>query len=82
MYLKFDILLLADKFEKSCNNSLKNYGLYTSHYLSALELIWDATLKIIKVELELVPDPDMYIFFKKVQFLLFLINTAKPTMNI
>ena len=35
LYLKSDILLLADVFEKFRNNSLKNYGLCPSHYLSA-----------------------------------------------
>ena len=35
LYLKCDILLLADVLEKFGNNSLKNYGLCPSHYLSA-----------------------------------------------
>ena len=39
--LKCDILLLADVFEKFRNNSLKNYGLCPSHYLSALALSWE-----------------------------------------
>ena len=33
-YLKCDVLLLADVFEKVRNDSLKNYGLCPSHYLS------------------------------------------------
>ena len=32
LYLKCDVLLLADVFEKFINNSLKNYGLCPSHY--------------------------------------------------
>ena len=35
LYLKYDVPLLADVFENSRNNSLKNYGLCSSHYLSA-----------------------------------------------
>ena len=38
LYLKCDVLLLADMFEKFRNNSLINYGLCQSHYLSAPDL--------------------------------------------
>ena len=66
LYLKSDVLLLADLFEKFKNNSLKNYGLCPGHYMRAPCLSWDAVLKTIKVKLELVPDLNMYIFFEKV----------------
>ena len=59
LYLKFDALLLADVFEKIRNNSLKNYGLYPSHYLSAPGLSWGAILNMKRVELELILDLDM-----------------------
>ena len=65
LYLKCDVLLLADVFEKFRNNSLKNCELGLSHYWIAPCLSWDAMLKIIKIELELIKDPDMYIFFTK-----------------
>ena len=58
-------LLLAGVFEKFRNNILKNYGLYPIHYLSAPGLSWNAMVKMIKTKLELIPDPDMYIFFEK-----------------
>ena len=61
LYLKCDALLLADVR----NNSLKNYGLFPSHYLSAPAISWDAMLNMTKLELEIIPDPDMYIFFEK-----------------
>ena len=35
LYLKCDVLLLVNVFEKLRNNSLKNHGLCSSHYLSA-----------------------------------------------
>ena len=35
LYLKCHVLLLADVFDTFRNNSLMNYGLYSSHYLSA-----------------------------------------------
>ena len=65
LYLKCDVFLLADVFEKSRNNSLKNYELFPTHYLSAPALSWNAMLNMTKVKLELIPDPDMNMFFKK-----------------
>ena len=59
LYLKCDVLLLADAFEKFRNNSSENHELSPSHYFSTLALIWDARLNMTKVELELIPDPDM-----------------------
>ena len=43
-YLKCNVLPLADVFESFRNNSLKNYGLCLSHYLSQPALSWDATV--------------------------------------
>ena len=57
-------LLLADVFEQFRHNSLKNYGLCPSHYLSVTALNWDAMLNMTKVELELIADPHMYIWPK------------------
>ena len=64
MYLKIDVLFLAVVFKKIKNNSLKNYGLCPSHYLNATALSCDAMLNIVKVELELIPNPDMFMFFE------------------
>ena len=63
--LKFDVLLLADVFEKLRNNNLSNYVLYPSHYLSALSLNFNTMLKMTKIKLDLFLDPDIYIFFEK-----------------
>ena len=65
LYLLCDVLLLADVFQKFRNSSLKNYGLYPSHYLGAPALSWEAMLSVTKVELELISDANMYLFFKK-----------------
>ena len=62
LYLKCDVLPLTNVFEKFKNKSLKNYGLYSSLYLSAPALNWDAMLNVTKVKIELNPDPEMYIF--------------------
>ena len=65
LYLKCDVLPLADVFEKFRINSLKNYGLCPSHYLSAPALSWYAMLNMTKVELGLIPDLEMYILIEK-----------------
>ena len=65
LYLKCEVLLLADVFEKFRNNRLENYRLCPSHYLSPPGLSWDAILKMTKVKLVLIIDPDMYIFFEE-----------------
>ena len=65
VYLKCDVLLLADVFGRFRNNSLKNYGLCPSHYLSAPALSQKAIFNMTKVELELISDADMYLFFEK-----------------
>ena len=65
LYLKCDVLLLADVFKKFRNNSLNNYGLCASHYLSAPALNWGVMLNMTKIMCELISGPDMYIFFEK-----------------
>ena len=86
LYLKCDVSLFADVFEEYENKNLKNYGLCPSYYLSAPSLSWHAMLKIAKIELELIPDPEMYIYslrkVQEVEFLIFLIDIAKITINI
>ena len=56
-YLKKDVLLLADVFEKFFSTCLE-YNLDPSHYFSLPGLSWDAMLKMTKIELEKISDPD------------------------
>ena len=51
-YLKRDVLLLADVFEKFIDTCLKFYGLDPCHYFSSPGLSWDAMLKMTDVKLE------------------------------
>ena len=44
---------------------MKTYGLCPIHYLSAPDLTWDVMLNLTKIELEVITDPDMFIFFEK-----------------
>ena len=63
-YLKKDVLLLVDLFEKFIFTCLNYYDLDPCHYFSAPGLSWDAMLKMSKVELEKISDPDKYMFFE------------------
>ena len=64
-YLKKDVLLLADVFEKFISTSLKNCRLDPFHYFSAIGLSWDAMLKMTKVKLEKISDADIHLFIEK-----------------
>ena len=55
-YLKSDILLLADAFEKFRNRCFENYGFCPSPHLSAPALSWDPVFSMTKVEIDLISD--------------------------
>ena len=63
LYLKTNVLLLDDVFEKFINTCLKYYGLDPCHYFSSPGLIWDAMLKVTVIELQLIQD--IHSFIKK-----------------
>ena len=52
LYLKKDVLFLADVLEKFTDTCLKLYGLDPCHYFSSPGLSWDAMLKMTGVKLE------------------------------
>ena len=86
-YLKKDILLLAESFEKFISTSLKCYNLDSCHYLSAPGLSWDAMLKMTKVKVEKISDPDKYLFFEQgmrggVSYINKRYNEASKNVNI
>ena len=55
------VLLLADIVENFRNICINHYELDPAWYFSAPGLAWDATLKIRKVQLELLSDPDIFV---------------------
>lgn len=65
LYLKCDVLLLADVFETYRDLCLETYKLDPAQYFTAPGLSWDAMLKFTKVKLDLLTDVDMLHFFKK-----------------
>ncbi|CAJ0829006.1 14386_t:CDS:2, partial [Entrophospora sp. SA101] len=65
LYLKTDVLLLSDIWNTFCKNSMKQYKLDPSHYVSTVSLTWDAMLKMSGVEIELFTDISMHNFIEK-----------------
>ena len=59
-----DVLLLADVFENFRNICTNHYGLDPNWYYSAPGLAWDSALKIAKVQLELLSEPDMLLMIE------------------
>ena len=67
-YLKKDVLLLPDGFEKFVNTCLKFYGLDPCHYFSLVQLSWinlDVMLKMTGVKFKKIFDIEMYLFIEK-----------------
>ena len=65
LYLKTDVLLLADVSEKFINVCLKYYVLVPCPYFSTPGLSWDAMIKMTGTELELISYIDMHYLLKK-----------------
>ena len=65
LYLKTDVLLLADVFEKFISTCLDYYGLDPCHYFSSPVLRWDSMLKMTGIKLVLISDIDMHLFIEK-----------------
>ena len=64
LYLKTDVFLLADVFEKIISTCLDYYGLDPCHYFSSPGLSSDAMLKMTGIELDLVSDFDKHLFIE------------------
>ena len=64
-YLKTDVLLLADVFEKFISTCLVYYGLDPFHCFGSPGLSWDSLLKVTGIKLKLIPDIDMHLFIEK-----------------
>ena len=62
LYLKTDICHLADVFQKFSDFAYKTYDLDPTHSYTLPGFSWQAMLKLTKIELELISDPDMYLF--------------------
>lgn len=65
LYLKTDVLLLSDVFEKFRQTCLHHYQLDPAYYITAPSLSWDAMLLYTGIKLELINDVEIYEFLEK-----------------
>ena len=64
LYNLSDVLLFADVFENFRNICTNHYGMDQSWYFSAPGLACVAALKITKIQLDLLSDPDMLLMIE------------------
>ncbi|XP_060863596.1 uncharacterized protein LOC132940166 [Metopolophium dirhodum] len=64
LYLKIDVLLLADVFENFRDMCISTYNLDPVYYFTAPGFSFDCMLKYTKVKLELLSDFDTHLFFE------------------
>ncbi|KYN23131.1 hypothetical protein ALC57_04455, partial [Trachymyrmex cornetzi] len=65
LYLKTDVLLLADVFENFRDSCIASYGLDPAYYYTLPGFTWDAMLKHTGVKFELLTDIDMVMFVER-----------------
>ena len=85
LYLKSDVLLLADVFENFRKMYLKIYESDPVKFISDPGLAWQATLRWKKVKLELLTDSDLLFCLERViedEYVLQFIGMQKLIINI
>ena len=65
LYLRTDVLLLADVFENFRKAAMATYGLDPAHYYTLPGCSWDCLLKCTKIRLEQITEANMYLFIEK-----------------
>ena len=65
LYLKSDVLILADVFENFRKTGKEYYNLDPAHHFSCPGFTWDAMLKMTGINLKLITDIDMYLMVEK-----------------
>ena len=64
LYLRTDVVLLANVFEAFRDTCLRHYNLDPAHFYTSPRLAWCTCLKCTRTRLELLTDPDMLLMFE------------------
>ena len=64
LYLRTDVILLANVFEAFRDTCLQHYKLDPAHFYTSPGLAWKVCLKCTGIKLELLTDPDMLLMFE------------------
>ena len=65
LYLRTDVVLLANVYEAFRDTCLKHYKLDQAHLYTSPGLAWKACLKCTGIKLELLTDPNMLLMFER-----------------
>ncbi|EZA48753.1 hypothetical protein X777_13146 [Ooceraea biroi] len=65
LYLKTDVMLLADVFENFRDSCINSYGLDPAYYYTLPGFTWDAMLKHMRINFELLTDIDIVMFVER-----------------
>ena len=65
LYLRTDVILLANVYEAFRDTCLQHYKLDPAHFYTSPGLTWRACLKRTGIKLELLTDPDMLLMFER-----------------
>ena len=65
LYLRTDVVLLANVYESFRDTCLRHYRLDPVHFYTSPGLAWKACLKHTGIKLELLTDPDMILMFEQ-----------------
>ena len=64
LYLRMDVVLLANVYEAFRDTCSRHYKLDPAHFCTSPGLAWKACLKCTGIKLELLTDPDMLLMFE------------------
>jgi len=64
VYVKLDVVLLADCMENFRRVGIQEYGINPAHYWTLAGYTWQCCLKMTNLELQLITDPNIYLMFE------------------